>query len=78
MKMGRALHERALGEHGTREVAQAKGLDLAFVKIGFHTGAGGNTQGIGDYFRKLNDAGVPIFLKSVDDPGKLIELQGIM
>ena len=61
-----------------REEAQAKGLDLAFVKIGFHTGAGGNTQGIGDYFRKLNDAGVPIFLKSVDDPGKLIELQGIM
>ena len=25
-----------------REEAQAKGLDLAYVKIGFHTGPGGN------------------------------------
>lgn len=61
-----------------REEAQAKGLDLAFVKIGFHTGPGGNHTGIGDYFRKLNDAGVPIFLKSVDDPGKILELQEII
>ena len=61
-----------------REAAQAKGLDLAHVKIGFHTGPGGNHTGIGDYFRKLNDAGVPIFLKSVDDPGKILELQQIM
>ncbi len=61
-----------------REEAQSKGLDLAFVKIGFHTGPGGNHTGIGDYFRKLNGAGVPIFLKSVDDPGKILELQQIM
>ena len=61
-----------------REEAQAKGLDLAFVKIGFHTGPGGNAQGIGDYFRKLNDAGVPIFLKSADAAGPVYEVQQIM
>lgn len=61
-----------------REAAQAKGLDIAFSKIGFHTGPGGNAQGIGDYFRKLNAAGVPIFLKSADAAGPVYEVQQIM
>lgn len=61
-----------------RATAQADGLDIAFTKIGFHTGAGGYTEGIGAYFRKLNDAGVPIFLKSADSDGQIFELQTIM
>ncbi len=61
-----------------RATAQAQGKDIAFVKIGFHTGVGGNTDGIGDYFRKLNDAGVPIFLKSVDSDGQIREVQELM
>lgn len=58
--------------------AEARGLDLAFTKIGFHMGPGGNANGIGDYFRKLNDAGVPIFLKSADAAGPIYEVQQIM
>ena len=60
------------------ESAETKGLALAFTKIGFHTGPGGNAQGIGDYFRKLNAAGVPIFLKSADAAGPLYEVQQLM
>ena len=60
------------------EAAETKGLALAFTKIGFHTGPGGNAQGIGDYFRKLNTAGVPIFLKSADAAGPLYEVQQLM
>ncbi len=45
----------------------AKGQDLAFVKIGFHVGPGGNQQGLGEYLEALAAAGVPAFIKSVDD-----------
>ena len=61
-----------------RATAQAQGLDLAYTKIGFHTGPGGNAQGLGDYFRKLNNAGVPFFLKSADAAGPIYEAQQIM
>lgn len=61
-----------------RSEAQAKGLDLAFVKIGFHVGPGGNASGLGDWERKLNDAGVPFFLKSVDSGGPIYEAQELM
>jgi hypothetical protein len=61
-----------------RATAQAEGLDLAFVNIGFHTGPGGNTEGLGDYFVQLNNAGVPIFLKSVDADGQIDEVQDLI
>ncbi len=61
-----------------REDAASRGLGLAFTKIGFHVAVGGNTRGISDYFRKLNDAGVPIFLKSVDADGQIFEVQEMM
>jgi len=61
-----------------RATAQAQGLDIAFTKIGFHTGPGGNAQGLGDYMRKLNDAGVPFFLKSADAAGPIYEAQQLM
>ena len=61
-----------------RATAQAKGLDIAFTKIGFHTGPGGNAQGLGDYFRKLNAAGVPFFIKSADAAGPVYEAQQLM
>ncbi|HMT21124.1 MAG TPA: hypothetical protein PKE20_07765, partial [Promineifilum sp.] len=58
--------------------AQAQGLDIAYTKIGFHTGPGGNARGLGDYLRKLNDAGVPFFLKSADAAGPIYEAQQLM
>lgn len=61
-----------------RATAQAQGKDIAFVKIGFHTGPGGNSTGLGDYLTKLNDAGVPFFVKSVDGTSGLLEGQAIM
>jgi len=61
---------------GIREALQEDGQDLAFAKIGFHTGAGGgNTEGLDDWMIELDAAGVPFFLKSVDDPHYLIQAQ---
>ncbi|MDJ0753178.1 MAG: hypothetical protein QNJ45_06650 [Ardenticatenaceae bacterium] len=51
-----------------------QGLDLAFNKIGFHTGSGGNRNGIGDYFRQLDARRVPIVIKSADDAGPIYEV----
>jgi hypothetical protein len=43
-------------------------------KIGFHTGPGGNRNGIGDYWKALDAAGIPAVLISVDDAGPCYEL----
>lgn len=61
-----------------RATAQAQGKDIAFVKIGFHRGLSGNANGWGDYIRKLNDAGVPVFVKSVVNGGVIWEVQELM
>jgi hypothetical protein len=61
-----------------RADAQAQGLDIAFTKIGFHTGPGGNSDGLDDYLHKLNDAGVPFFIKAVDGTSGIFEGQQIM
>ena len=64
---------------GIRESLQEDGQDLAFAKIGFHTGAGGgNTEGLDDWMTELDADGVPFFLKSVDDPQYLIRAQELM
>ena len=52
---------------GIRADLQSKGQELAFVKIGFHVGPLGNQQGLEGYFEALAGAGVPAFIKSVDD-----------
>lgn len=61
-----------------RANAQAQGLELAFNKIGFHVAVGGNANGLGNWMRQLNDAGVPFFLKSVDAAGALAEAQQLI
>lgn len=50
-------------------------MTTTYYKIGFHTGPGGNRNGIGDYFRDLDDAGIPAIIKSSDDFGPCYELQ---
>ncbi len=52
---------------------KAKGHDLAFSKIGFHLGPGGNPTGYVDWLAALDSAGIPFFVKSVDDAGRLDE-----
>lgn len=58
-----------------RAELQARGEDLGFVKMGFHVGPGGNATGIGTWMERLDAAGVPFFLKSVDSAGPLTEAQ---
>lgn len=61
-----------------RADAQAQGLDIAFNKIGFHVGLGGNTQGLDAWMEELDAAGVPFFLKSANNAEPLYEAQQIM
>ena len=42
-------------------------------KIGFHAAPAGNHNGIGDYYRRLDEAGVPFVIKSVDHYGHVHE-----
>ena len=56
-----------------RSQLNQQGQDLAFVKIGFHVGPGGNQTGLGKWMECLDAAGVPFFLKSVDAAGSILE-----
>lgn len=60
----------AVGEDLSR-----RNLLLATNKIGFHVGMGGNLEGLSDWMRELDAAGVPIILKSADNAGPLYEAQ---
>ncbi len=61
-----------------RTELQASGQELGFVKVGFHVSVGGNLIGLGEWMRRLDEAGVPFFLKSVDYAGPLYEAQELM
>ncbi len=50
---------------------------MTYLRFGFHAGSGGNRTGIGDYFTRLDAAGLPAVLKSVDDYGPVRELLGL-
>jgi hypothetical protein len=60
--------------HIQQELNQ-QGYLLGLNKIGFHVGIGGNRNGIGEWMRNLDAAGVPFFLKSADDAGPIYEAQ---
>ncbi len=61
-----------------RNELRSQGLDLAFNKIGFHVGPGGNTTGLSEWMQQLDAACVPFFLKSADSGGPLWEAQQLM
>ena len=46
---------------------RAAGQELGFVKIGFHAGVGTDIDKLAVWMRRLDEAGVPFFLKSVDN-----------
>jgi PKD repeat protein len=56
-----------------RRQLNSQGQDLAHVKIGFHVGVGGNQNGLGDWMRCLDAAGVPFHVKSADSAGQIWE-----
>lgn len=45
--------------------------------IGFHLGPGGNPTGIGEYMRRLDEAGIAAYIKSTDHYGPVFELMEI-
>ncbi|MCP4423899.1 MAG: hypothetical protein GY803_05350 [Chloroflexi bacterium] len=49
--------------------------ETVYPKIGFHVGTSGTEQGLGDWMKALDAAGVPFFLKSADAAGALFEAQ---
>jgi hypothetical protein len=51
---------------------------LGLNKIGFHTGPAANETGLSEWMHELDSAGIPFFLKSVDDAGRIYEAQEIM
>jgi hypothetical protein len=61
--------------HQVRADLKAQGFDLAFNKIGFHTGHKGNTTGLHDMLALLDEHCVPFFLKSVDNAQHLFFAQ---
>jgi hypothetical protein len=61
-----------------RTELQASGQELGFAKIGFHVSVGGNLRGLGEWMRRLDEAGVPFLLKSVDYAGPIYEAQELM
>jgi hypothetical protein len=56
----------------------AQGLRLAPVKIGFHISVGGNAGGLETWMRRLDEAGIPFFLKSVNNAGPILIAQELM
>jgi hypothetical protein len=56
----------------------AQGVAFAPVKIGFHTGIGGNSAGLEQWMRALDAAGIPFFLKSVDNAQPIFVAQELM
>jgi PKD repeat protein len=63
----------ALNFDEIRSQLNQQGHDLAHVKIGFHVGPAGNANGLGDWMRCLDAAGVPFFIKSADSAGQIWE-----
>ncbi|MGH7645990.1 MAG: PKD domain-containing protein [Gemmatimonadales bacterium] len=63
----------ALAFAAIRDQLNQGGQDLAFAKIGFHVGPGGNERGLGEWMRCLDAARVPFFLKSADAAGPILE-----
>ncbi len=68
----------ALDFSSLREELASEGRWMTVNKIGFHTGIGGNSVGLGDWMRQLDDAGAPFFLKSVDNAGPLFDAQQLI
>jgi hypothetical protein len=60
-----------------RAALRAQSLELATVKIGFHTGFG-DPDGLDEWMQRLDVAGVPFFLKSVDNAEPLYKAQLLM
>lgn len=55
----------------------AQGNELSLIKFGFHVLPGGNSSDLEEWVTALDEAGIPFFLKSVDDVGSLAMAQSL-
>ena len=61
-----------------RDTLAAKGQQLAYNKIGFHVTFLEDRQELDPYMQRLDDEGVPFFLKSVDNAEPVYKAQELM
>jgi hypothetical protein len=61
-----------------RQELQAQGQELAFVKTGFHVTLPEDREILDDWMTRLDEAGVPFFLKTVDNAEPLFKAQELM
>jgi len=57
---------------------QAEGQMLAYNKIGFHAGVNGTMEGLEEWMRRLDAAGVPFFIKTADNAEPVYIAQELM
>ncbi|MEJ2747935.1 MAG: hypothetical protein P8183_08495, partial [Anaerolineae bacterium] len=57
---------------------QAEGQMLVYNKIGFHAGVGGTMDGLEEWMRQLDAAGVPFFIKTTDNAEPVYIAQELM
>lgn len=57
---------------------QTEGQMLVYNKIGFHTGINGTMEGVEDWMRQLDAAGVPFFIKTADNAEPVYIAQELM
>ena len=68
----------ALDFEAVRAELQANGKDLGFVKMGFHVTLPEDRDLLDDWMLNLDQAGVPFFVKAVDNAEPLFRAQEIM
>lgn len=61
-----------------RNDLQANGQDLGFVKMGFHVTLHENRDVLDEWMHSLDAAGVPLFIKTVDNAEPLFRAQELM
>lgn len=61
-----------------RQTLNGQGLGLAYNKMGFHTGAGGNREGLEAWMTELDAAGIPVFIKTADNAEPVFQAQQLM
>ncbi len=61
-----------------RTELQASGQEIAYNKVGFHVTFLQDKSHLDEYMRRLDEAGVPFFLKSVDNAEPIYEAQELM
>lgn len=61
-----------------RQEIEAQGQEIAYIKTGFHVTLPEDSEVLDDWITRLDEAGVPLFLKTVDNAEPLFKAQELM